>query len=115
MYNYTEGTAQGTASAEWSCSPGCDEMRLGNTQCDVACNTSACIWDQGDCGYTGEYAMEELCAVWRYKGDMGEIWGDIGEERVMAELTGTLEDPNPNPTPTPTLAPNPKPNPYPYP
>jgi len=75
-------------------------MRLGNTQCDVACNTSACIWDQvrvrvrvrvrvslktlncvwdqptltlaltltldlnqGDCGYTGEYAMEELCAV----------------------------------------------------
>ena len=63
VYNYTEGTAQGTASAEWSCSPGCDEMRLGNTQCDVACNTSACIWDQGDCGYTGEYAMEELCAV----------------------------------------------------
>ena len=25
--------------------------------------TSACVWDQGDCGYTGEYAMEELCAV----------------------------------------------------
>ena len=50
VYNYTEGTAEGTANAQWSCSPGCDETRLGNTQCDVACNTSACIWDQGDCG-----------------------------------------------------------------
>lgn len=64
VYNYTAGTAPGgTAAAQWSCSPGCDETRLGNTQCDVACNTSACIWDQGDCGYTGEFAMEELCAV----------------------------------------------------
>jgi len=63
VYNYTEGTAEGTGAAAWSCSPGCDETTLGNTQCDVACNTSACVWDQGDCGYTGEYAMEELCSV----------------------------------------------------
>jgi len=63
VYNYTEGTAAGTTAAEWSCSPGCDETRLGDLQCDVACNTSSCVWDQGDCGYTGEYAMEELCSV----------------------------------------------------
>ena len=50
VHNYTEGTAEGTANAQWSCSPGCDETRLGNTQCDVACNNSACVWDQGDCG-----------------------------------------------------------------
>jgi len=62
VYNYTE-EAHDVSAAEWSCSPGCDELKLGNTVCDLACNTSACIWDQGDCGYSGEYAMEELCAV----------------------------------------------------
>lgn len=45
-----------------SCSPGCDEMWLGNTICDSACNTTECIWDQGDCGYFGEFELEDLCA-----------------------------------------------------
>jgi len=56
-----DGAVQGGAGA-YSCSPGCDELRLGNLMCDVACNTSECVWDQGDCGYYGEYAMEDLCA-----------------------------------------------------
>ena len=70
VYNFTETpTATGTgdssnaASDFYSCSPGCDELRLGNTVCDIACNTSNCVWDQGDCGYYGDYAMEELCAT----------------------------------------------------
>eukprot|EP00965_Chrysotila_dentata_P230193 6197629-Pleurochrysis_carterae.AAC.1 len=46
-----------------ACSPGCDEMRLGNTVCDIACNTTECVWDQGDCGYYGEYELEDLCSA----------------------------------------------------
>lgn len=61
VYNYTQDTSQMTTLP--SCSPGCDEMTLGNTICDVACNTSACIWDQGDCDYFGEYELEDLCAI----------------------------------------------------
>jgi len=60
VYNYTEDTQQMPTVP--SCSPGCNEMSLGNTVCDVACNTSACIWDQGDCDYFGEYDLEDLCA-----------------------------------------------------
>ena len=50
VYNFTEYTSLdqygGTTSAAWSCSEGCDELRLGNRICDLACNTSACVWDQ---------------------------------------------------------------------
>ena len=54
VYNYTSdavagGGAPGSSSVAWSCSVGCDELRLGNTQCDPACNTSACAWDQVGC------------------------------------------------------------------
>ncbi|KAL3915198.1 MAG: hypothetical protein SGPRY_007333 [Prymnesium sp.] len=69
VYNYsssplssTDIAAAGAAAAAYSCSPGCDEMRLGNLICDKACNTSECVWDQGDCGYSGEYELEQLCS-----------------------------------------------------
>jgi hypothetical protein len=69
LYNYTaEAIASGMvgASNQWdtfSCSPGCDELSLGNTICDIKCNTSDCIWDQGDCGYFGSYEMEDVCSA----------------------------------------------------
>jgi len=66
VYNFTEeaaATGAGATSAAWSCSEGCDELRLGNKVCDVACNTSSCVWDQGDCGYFGEYKLDETCAT----------------------------------------------------
>ena len=64
VYNITsEPSGAGAASAAWSCSEGCDELRLGNQICDTACNTSACVWDQGDCGYHGEYALDETCST----------------------------------------------------
>jgi len=61
VYNYSQDTTQMPVTP--SCSPGCNELSLGNTFCDSACNTSACIWDQGDCGYYGEYELEDLCAA----------------------------------------------------
>jgi len=61
VYNYTSTTLSPSFTA--ACSPGCDELRLGNTICDVACNTSACVWDSGDCGYYGEYELEDLCSA----------------------------------------------------
>ena len=39
VYNYTAeaaATGVGATSAAWSCSEGCDELRLGNKVCDVA-------------------------------------------------------------------------------
>ncbi len=63
VYNYTaQPTPQEAASGVWSCSPGCDELRLGNTVCDLACNTSSCLWDSGDCGYYGAFEIEQICA-----------------------------------------------------
>ncbi|KAL1530562.1 hypothetical protein AB1Y20_001463 [Prymnesium parvum] len=69
VYNYSattalsaEGIAQGGAAA-FSCAPGCNELWLGNQVCDKACNTSECVWDQGDCGYSGQYAIEDLCSA----------------------------------------------------
>ena len=53
----------GGGGTAWSCSPGCDEQTLGNTRCDLACNTSACLWDQGDCGYYGELPRDEICST----------------------------------------------------
>ena len=66
VYNFSESllSSSGTDSngvSAYSCSPGCDGLRLGNTVCDIACNTSECVWDQGDCGYYGQYAMEVQC------------------------------------------------------
>lgn len=65
VYNYTAEPVAGASdvSGAWSCSAGCDELRLGNKVCDVPCNTSECVWDQGDCGYAGEYELDETCAV----------------------------------------------------
>ena len=64
VYEYDADDATNTATnAAAACSAGCDELLLGNMQCDTACNTSACIWDSGDCSYFGEYEMEELCAT----------------------------------------------------
>ena len=61
VYNYSsEGEA---TSAAWSCSEGCDELRLGNTRCDAACNTSSCMWDQGDCGFYGLETSEQICST----------------------------------------------------
>jgi len=70
-YNATENPqASSSASSSpaalaggWSCSAGCDEQTLGNTVCDVPCNTSSCLWDQGDCGYYGDLEMDAICAT----------------------------------------------------
>eukprot|EP00755_Sulcionema_specki_P009618 Sspe_Gene.44208::Locus_21657_Transcript_2_2_Confidence_0.667_Length_728::g.44208::m.44208/K08239/GNPTAB; UDP-N-acetylglucosamine-lysosomal-enzyme len=32
-----------------SCTPGCDDTWLGDDMCDIACNTTQCGWDGGDC------------------------------------------------------------------
>ena len=63
VYNYTAEPGSSTTSAAWSCSEGCDERNLGNTRCDLACNVSACLWDQGDCGYVGEFASAAICST----------------------------------------------------
>ena len=57
------GVGGGLSSGSWSCSEGCDERTLGNTRCDLACNNSACLWDQGDCGYVGEFKTSTICAT----------------------------------------------------
>ena len=58
VYEYDADDATNTATnAAAACSAGCDELLLGNMQCDTACNTSARIWDSGDCSYFGEYEM----------------------------------------------------------
>ena len=41
-----DGSGGSSAMTAWSCSPGCQERWLGNMACDLACNTSACLWDQ---------------------------------------------------------------------
>ena len=65
VYNLTESATGGGGgdSSAYSCSPGCDERNLGNVVCDLACNTSECVWDQGDCGYFGTLQMEQLCST----------------------------------------------------
>jgi len=72
------------APLAYSCSPGCDERGLGNHVCDVSCNTSACFWDSGDCGYLGAVlgavlggAREPICNTgcpvsWRDDGECDE-------------------------------------------
>lgn len=81
LYNYTQPpTAGGGAPADggagasyyysydgmfldYSCAPGCDDMNLGNAVCDLACNVTDCVWDGGDCGYSGGYNFEQNCAA----------------------------------------------------
>jgi hypothetical protein len=47
----------------YSCAPGCNDMSVGNTICDPACNMTDCMWDGGDCGYSGGYAFADNCAT----------------------------------------------------
>jgi len=81
LYNYTQelpanfgnggdgadGTPESYGSYDsfysFSCAPGCDDMNLGNTVCDLACNVTDCVWDGGDCGYSGGYAFQDNCAT----------------------------------------------------
>jgi len=37
-----------------SCSPGCSTQLRGNGQCDLACNTLTCYYDDGDCDLSGD-------------------------------------------------------------
>jgi hypothetical protein len=57
-YSSYEGIA-----VDYFCAPGCDDIRLGNQICDLACNVTDCAWDGGDCGYSGGYAFAENCAT----------------------------------------------------
>jgi hypothetical protein len=76
VYNFRNSDSESAVTGEqgeaWSCSPGCDEVALGDAHCNPPCNTSACLWDSGDCGYFGEFEMEGVCSsgcVFSWLGD----------------------------------------------
>eukprot|EP00322_Chrysochromulina_rotalis_P005813 CAMPEP_0115844272 /NCGR_PEP_ID=MMETSP0287-20121206/8746_1 /TAXON_ID=412157 /ORGANISM="Chrysochromulina rotalis, Strain UIO044" /LENGTH=512 /DNA_ID=CAMNT_0003297999 /DNA_START=72 /DNA_END=1610 /DNA_ORIENTATION=+ len=60
---HASSAAVGADAVAWACATGCDETRLGNTVCDVACNTSSCLWDNGDCGLLEQSHSEPICST----------------------------------------------------
>ena len=64
VYEYDADDATNTATnAAAACSAGCDELLLGNMQCDEACFNAACGWDGDDC-VDGEGCSDGCLPSW---------------------------------------------------
>lgn len=83
------------------CNPGCIETWIGDGFCDMACNSSACAWDAGDCANStrptttpggttgGTKAVSSYCATGCPNSWIGDKTCDKRCERVECGFDGT--------------------------
>lgn len=87
LYNYTQEAPTAGGDSTWtdpglsmtgdfSCAPGCDDLRLGDTVCDPACNVTNCVWDGGDCGDAPGYRFGDNCATGCPLDWLGDVFCD---------------------------------------
>lgn len=55
----------GTSALDTECSPGCSNFDLSDATCHLDCNTTACMYDGGDCLLEDEYCSVGCPLAWR--------------------------------------------------